>query len=402
MRHQLGLDQPLPVQYGKWLWNVVRLDLGNSALYQRDNSLGAIKMPPLAKNLVDETAMAVLRQWIASPLEVLSVYLHQDTSHLEVKFNSHVDPVTATTLANYKVDDFTTPTEAVMGSEPDTVILTVPPRVPNQSYYLTTSEVQDTAPSANTIWLWSQTPFVAELRPPVTTTRLANISTRLQVGVGEDVLISGFIVRGTPTKRIMIRAIGPSLSGSGIANALADPVLELHDQAGAVVGSNDDWETNPNQQEIIDTGIPPVSPKESVVLKRVPSDDAGVAYTVVLRGAGNSTGVGLLEVYDLDGGLGPKVLNISTRGRVDVGENAMIGGVIVLGQGTQRVIVRAIGPSLPVAGKLANPTLELHNGNGSLIASNNDWRSDQEQEHQALIPPKPGSLPGIAMIPCAG
>ncbi|PYJ07127.1 MAG: hypothetical protein DMF06_16620 [Verrucomicrobia bacterium] len=363
-------------------------DHENSALYQRDNSLGAIKMPPLAKNLVDETAMAVLRQWIASPLEVLSVYLHQDTSHLEVKFNSHVDPVTATTLANYKVDDFTTPTEAVMGSEPDTVILTVPPRVPNQSYYLTTSEVQDTAPSANTIWLWSQTPFVAEFRPPVTTTRLANISTRLQVGVGEDVLISGFIVRGTPTKRIMIRAIGPSLSGSGIANALADPVLELHDQAGAVVGSNDDWETNPNQQEIIDSGIPPVSPKESVVLKRVPSDDAGVAYTVVLRGAGNSTGVGLLEVYDLDGGLGPKVLNISTRGRVDVGENAMIGGVIVLGQGTQRVIVRAIGPSLPVAGKLANPTLELHNGNGSLIASNNDWRSDQEQEIIATgVPP---------------
>jgi hypothetical protein len=355
-------------------------DHEGSALYQRDNSIGPIQMPPLAKNVVDETAMAVLRQWIASPLEVLSVYLHQDTSHLEVKFNSHVDPATATVVENYKVDDFTTPSEAVMSSEPDTVILTVPPRTPNQTYYLTTSEVQDTAPSANTIWLWSQTPFVAETRPPITGSRLANISTRLQVGTGEDVLIAGFIVRGTPTKRIMIRAIGPSLSSSGIANALADPVVELHDQTSALVGTNDDWETNANQQEIIDTGIPPVSPKESVVLMKVPSTDAGVAYTAILRGAGNSTGVGLLEVYDLDGGLGPKVLNISTRGRVELGENVMIGGVIVLGQGTQRVIVRAIGPSLPVAGKLADPTLELHDGNGGLLDSNNDWRSDHEQE----------------------
>ena len=363
-------------------------DHEGSALYQRDNSLGAIKMPPLAKNLVDETAMAVMRQWIASPLEVLSVYLHQDTSHLAVKFNSHVDPATATVAENYRVDDFTVPSEAVMSSEPDTVILTVPPRVPNQTYYLTTSNVQDTAPSANTIWLLSQTAFVAEERPPITGSRLANISTRLQVGVGEDVLIAGFIVRGTPTKRIMIRAIGPSLSASGIANALADPVLELHDQTGAVVGTNDDWETNANQQEIIDTGIPPTSPKESVVLMKIPSDNSGVAYTAVLRGAGNSTGVGLLEVYDLDGGIGPKVLNISTRGRVEVGDNVMIGGVIVAGQGTQRVIVRAIGPSLPLSGKLADPMLELHDGNGGLIDVNNNWRSDHEQEIIATtIPP---------------
>jgi mono/diheme cytochrome c family protein len=363
-------------------------DHEGSALYQRDNSLGAIKMPPLAKNLVDETAMAVMRQWIASPLEVLSVYLHQDTSHLAVKFNSHVDPATAAVAANYRVDDFTVPTEAVMSSEPDTVILTVPPRVPNQTYFLTTSNVQDTAPSANTIWLLSQTQFVAEYQPAVTGSRLANISTRLQVGVGDDVLIAGFIVRGTPTKRIMIRAIGPSLSALGIANALADPTLELRDQTGALVATDDDWETNPNQQEIIDTGIPPVSPRESVILRRIPSDNNGVAYTAILRGAGNSTGVGLLEVYDFDGGLGPRVLNISTRGRVDVGDNVMIGGVIVAGQGTQRVIVRAIGPSLPLAGKLADPTLELHDGNGGLLDSNNDWRSDHEQEIIATgIPP---------------
>jgi hypothetical protein len=364
-------------------------DVEGSPLYQRANSLGDMKMPPLAKNVVHEAAMTNLRQWIASPLEVLSVYLYQDTSHLAVRFNSHLDPDTATVALNYYLVQPDIPvSEAVMSAEPDTVILTLSPLTLNQTYYLTTSNVQDTAPSANTIWLRSQTTFVAEYRPAVTGSRLANISTRLQVGVGDDVLIGGFIVRGGPSKRIMIRAIGPSLSSSGVANALGDPVLELHDSTGAVIATNDDWADNANQQEIIDTGIPPVSPKESVILARLPSDDNGVAYTAVLSGAGATTGVGLLEVYDLEQGLGPQVLNISTRGRVDVGENAMIGGFIVTGPASQRVIVRAIGPSLPVAGKLADPTLELHDGNGGLLASNDNWRSDQEAEIIATtIPP---------------
>jgi mono/diheme cytochrome c family protein len=356
-------------------------DVEGSPLYERDNALDDRKMPPLAKNMVDETAMAVLRQWIASPLEVLSVYFYQDTSHLAVKFNSRVDPATATVAANYALVSPNIPVSAaVMSAEPDTVILTLPPLTPNQTYFLSTSNVQDTAPSANTIWLQSQTSFVAQYRPPVTGTRLANIATRLQVGTGEDVLISGFIVRGSPLKRIMIRAIGPSLTAFGVPNALADPVLELHDQTGAVIATDDDWTTNANQQEIIDTGIAPTSTKESVILMRLPSNDNGVAYTVVLRGAANSTGVGLLEVYDLDGGLGPKAVNISTRGRVDVGDNVMIGGLIVAGQGSQRVLVRAIGPSLPLGGRLSDPTLELHDGNGGLLDSNNNWRSDHEAE----------------------
>ena len=129
-------------------------DHEGSSLYQRDNALDETKMPPLAKNMVDETAMAVLRQWIASPLEVLSVYLYQDTSHLAVRFNSHVDPATATVASNYSGrSGLYDSIQAVMSSEPDTVILTVPPRTPNQTYFLTTSNVQDTAPSANTIWL---------------------------------------------------------------------------------------------------------------------------------------------------------------------------------------------------------------------------------------------------------
>jgi hypothetical protein len=279
----------------------------------------------------------------------------------------------------------------------------VPPLTPNQTYYLTTSNVQDTAPSANTIWLQSQTQFVAQYMPNAAPNRLANIATRLQVGVGDDVLISGFLLRGSPDKRIMIRAIGPSLTSSGIANVLEDPILELHDSTGAVISTDDNWADNANQQEIIDTGIAPTSPKESVILMRLPSDDNGVSYTAVVRGAGNTTGVGLLEVYDLDQGLGPKVLDISTRGRVDVGDNVMIGGLIVAGVASQKVIVRAIGPSLPVAGKLADPTLELHDGNGGLLASNDNWRSDQEAEIIATTIPPSNDLESaiVALLPPA-
>jgi mono/diheme cytochrome c family protein len=378
-------------------------DVAGSLLYQRDNALDGTKMPPLARNLVHEAAMATLRQWIASPLEVLSVYFYQDTSHLGVRFNSHVDPDTATIASNYSVDQNVTISEAIMSPEPDTVILTLSPLNPNQTYVLTTSNVQDTAPSANTIWPQSRTSFVARDMPNSTASRLANISARLQVGVGGDALIGGFIVRGSPTKRIMIRAMGPSLSSSGITNVLADPTLELHDSTGAVIATGDDWGDNANQQEIIDTGLAPASARESVILARLPSDDDGVSYTAVLRGAGNTTGVGLLEVYDLDRGLGPGVLNISTRGRVDVGENVLIGGLIVTGQASQKVIVRAIGPSLPIAGKLADPTLELHDSNGGLLASNDNWRSDHEAEIIATAIPPSSDLESaiVALLPPA-
>jgi hypothetical protein len=289
----------------------------------------------------------------------------------------------ATVAANYSLDQGITISDAAMSPEPDTVILTVSPLTAGQTYALTTSNIQDTAPSANTIWLQSQTSFIAQNMPISTVGRLANISARLQTGVGEDVLIGGFVLRGTPDKRVMIRAIGPSLSSSGISNAMADPTLELHDSTGAVIATGDNWGDNANQQEIIDTGIAPLSPNESVILARLPSTDDGVAYTAVLQGAGNTTGVALLEVYDLDRGLGPGVLNISTRGRVDVGNNVMIGGVIVAGQASQKVVVRAIGPSLPADGKLADPTLELHDGNGGLIFSNDNWRTTQEAEIMA-------------------
>ncbi len=358
-------------------------DIPGSLLYQRDDALDATKMPPLAKNIVHEAAMAVLRQWIASPLEVLSVSFYQDNSHLQVRFNSHVNPETATVVSNYSLDQNQVITEAVMSSEPDTVILTCSPLAENFTYSLSTRNIQDTAPSANTVWPDRATPFVAQFEPLPVAHWLANLSTRVEVGSGDDASIAGFITRGGQMKRMLIRGLGASLVSSGIANALSDPVLELYDRDGVLIASNDNWEDNANQQEIIDSGLAPTAESESVILLRVPSDDAGIPYTAVLRDANGTTGVGLIEVYDLDFGVGPNIQNISTRGHVNVGEGVLIGGTIVLGSNSQDVIVRALGPSLPVDGNLADPVLELYDENGALLRSNDNWRSDQEAEIEA-------------------
>ncbi len=360
-------------------------DIPGSLLFQRDNALDATKMPPLAKNMVHEAAMDVLRQWIASPLEVLSVNFYQDNSHLAVRFNSHVNPATATVPSNYLLDQNQVVTEAVMSSEPDTVILTCSPLVEGFPYSLSTRDIQDTAPSANTVWPDRATPFVAQFAPAPVANWLANLSTRVEIGHGDDASIAGFITRGGETKRMLIRGLGASLVSSGIADALADPVLELYDNAGVLITINDNWQENANRQEIIDSGLAPVSEDESVILLRVPSDDVGIPYTAVLRGADGTTGVGLIEVYDLDFGVGPSIQNISTRGRVDVGEGVLIGGTIVLGTNSQDVIVRALGPSLPVDGALIDPVLDLYDENGALLRSNDNWRSDQEAEIEATM-----------------
>jgi cyclophilin family peptidyl-prolyl cis-trans isomerase len=214
--------------------------------------------------------------------------------------------------------------------------------------------------------------------------RLVQLSTRMQVGTGDNVLIGGFIMRGPLPKRLMIRGIGPS---TGLSGALADPVLELHDSTGAILASNNNWGDAANKQEMIDAGLQPVSPNESAILVTVPSDPSAASYTAVVRGANNTTGIGLVEVYDLDSGPGSTLLNIATRGRVNVDPNALIGGFFLGGTESKRVLVRAIGPSLAPFGipdALADPILELHDANGALLESNDDWGlSPNQAEIQA-------------------
>jgi len=211
-----------------------------------------------------------------------------------------------------------------------------------------------------------------------------NISTRLRVETGDNALIGGFIITGTQSKRVIVRAIGPSLSGI-FPDALADPTLELHDSSGGLIMSNDNWRDT-QEGEIIATGIPPSNDLESAIVATLPAKSS--AYTAIVRGANNGTGIGVVEAYDLNQAVDSKLANISTRGFVQTGDDVLIGGIIVLGQSQLRVIVRAIGPSLPIPGALADPTLELHDGNGALIVANDNWRDTQAAEIIATgIPP---------------
>jgi hypothetical protein len=202
-----------------------------------------------------------------------------------------------------------------------------------------------------------------------------NISTRLKVGTGTSVLIGGFIIQGTTPKRIALRGIGPSLALAGVTGVLADPVIELHDQGGALIAQNDNWSSSADlRTDIVGVGLAPADPRESALIATLTPGQ----YTVVLKGAGDATGVGLIEIYDLDGSKASKLANISTRGQVAGGDQVMIGGFIVQGgNGPTNVVLRAIGPSLlgaGVAGALTDTLLEVYDGNGALISSNDDWR----------------------------
>ena len=220
-------------------------------------------------------------------------------------------------------------------------------------------------------------PTAATLPAP---SRALNISTRLAVETGDNVLIGGFIITGTQPKRIIVRAIGPSLP---LAGALANPVLELHGPGAFTTITNDNWRTGGQEAEIIATTIPPNNDLESAIVATLPANNS--AYTAIVRGVNNGTGIGLVDAYDLNQTVDSKLANISTRGFVQTGDNVMIGGFI-LGPdttGASSIVVRAIGPSLAssgVANPLQDPTLELHNGNGMLIASNDNWMDSSNRQ----------------------
>jgi hypothetical protein len=231
---------------------------------------------------------------------------------------------------------------------------------------------------------------------PGAPSHLANISTRMKVGVGENVLIGGFIIQGTQTKKVILRAIGPSLSG--ISNPLADPVLEVHNAAGAVIADNDDWPASDQSSEISESGMAPGSPYESAIIITLSPG----SYTAVVKGYQNAQGVGLVEAYELDGN-GTRMVNISTRGQVGLSEEAMIGGLIVQGSDAKRALIRALGPSLGLAGggALADPVLELHNSSGTLLASNDNWvNSPQYSEIVASTVPPPNTMESAIIATC--
>lgn len=217
--------------------------------------------------------------------------------------------------------------------------------------------------------------------PPFTVVaeKLANISTRVEAGAGDNRLIGGFIVTGTASKKVIVRAIGPSLSDSGLSSALADPILELHDSSGALISTNDNW-ADTQGIEVNATGIAPPNELESAIVRTL----APGAYTAVVTGKDGGSGTALVEVYDLSPGSNSTLANISTRGAVGPQSDVMIGGFIVNGTiGSTRVLVRTAGPSLAAAGvpdAMPDPILELRDVYGTLIASNDNWREGPELE----------------------
>lgn len=203
---------------------------------------------------------------------------------------------------------------------------------------------------------------------------LGNISTRLPVGSGDDILIAGFQITGNSSKQLVVRALGPSLAQFGLTNVLADATLELHDSTGAIIASNDDWQDGANAQSI-PPSLRPTHQYESAIVTTLSRG----AYTAVLRGYHNSTGTGLVEVYDTSIG-STQLGNISTRGFVQTGDNVMIAGMVIQSQ-SKSVVIRAVGPTLTrfgVSNALPDPTLSLYDGNGALLIFNDDWRDAQE------------------------
>ncbi|HEV3410313.1 MAG TPA: hypothetical protein VG095_08455, partial [Chthoniobacterales bacterium] len=198
-----------------------------------------------------------------------------------------------------------------------------------------------------------------------------NLSTRGFVATGEGVMIAGLILNGVHAKNVIVRAIGPSLSARGVNGALQDPALELYDASGALVASSFSWRES--QLDVVATGLAPGDDREPAIVRILQPG----AYTAIVRGTGGSTGVALVEAYDLQQTPNSRLANISTRGFVAGGDSVLIGGFIT--GAPSRYVLRAIGPSLRNAGltnPLSDPRLQLYDANGALRAANDDWQSD--------------------------
>ena len=228
-----------------------------------------------------------------------------------------------------------------------------------------------------------------------------NLSTRGLVSVGDNVLIGGFIVSGTDPKNMVLRALGPSLSGFGLSDVLANPVLSVYDHSGTLVAINDDWQSDPQHFVVEANGLAPANPLESAVARSL----APGAYTVIVRGKDPTPGIGLVELYDTQQLAKPKFVNMSARGSVGTGDNILISGFIVGDVGSSTVVVRALGPTLAsygVSGVLSDPTLTIYDSSGSAIASNDNWQDNINAidiQKNGLAPPNPSESALVLHLP---
>jgi arylsulfate sulfotransferase len=238
-------------------------------------------------------------------------------------------------------------------------------------------------------------------RFPTVGPQALNISTRGNIGPGDDALIGGFIVTGTESKKVALRVLAPSLSNSGVAGTLADPVLALYDSTGSVIATNDDWQSDPGAAELAANGLAPGDPLEAATIQTV----APGPYTVVSTGKDSDSGIGLVEAYDLSPETPSKLANISTRGAVGTGDDVLIGGFIVGDVANATVVLRALGPSLAAFGisaPLSDPALTIYDHNGTAIASNDNWQEGPnalDLSLDGLAPLEPSEAATILYLP---
>jgi hypothetical protein len=228
-----------------------------------------------------------------------------------------------------------------------------------------------------------------------------NVSTRGLVGTDDNVLIGGFIISGTNPKTVVLRALGPSLSGFGLSSVLANPVLRVYDSSNTLIAINDDWQSDPLNFIVESNGLAPSSPLESAAARSL----APGAYTVVVTGTDATPGTGLVEVYDVEPLSISTLGNMSTRGSVGTLDNILIAGFIVGDVGSSTVVVRALGPSLAaygVSGVLSDPTLTIYDSSGSVIASNDNWQDSTTAalvQMNGLAPPDPSESALVLHLP---
>ena len=219
----------------------------------------------------------------------------------------------------------------------------------------------------------------------VTAARLTNVSTRARVETGANIMIAGFVVGGTSPKRVLIRALGPSLSAQGVPNILTDPQLVIF-QGPTPIAQNDNWQTGNSADDIQfmqKAGLAPGDPRESALVRTLTPG----AYTAQVLGVGGTSGVALIEAYDLDAIAPSTLINLSTRAKVQTGNDIVIAGFAIRGN-AKKVLVRGIGPSLTalhVPNPLQDPTLQLiDQATGQIIAENDNWQSGSASNTAAI------------------
>jgi outer membrane protein assembly factor BamB len=305
--------------------------------------------------------------------------------------------------ADNKVYAFGVPTGATTPTPTPTATIVPTTPTPTPTPPTTPTPTPPVTPTATPVTTPTPTPGITPTPTPPPASQAVNLSTRMFVQTDDNVGIGGFIITGTAPKHILLRAIGPSLTGLGVPNALADPVLELHG-SGPFTVTNDNWRDDPVQEALIRaTGIAPTNDLESAIDATL---NPGL-YTAVVSGKNNTRGVGLVEVYDLSPAVLAKLANISTRAFISTGDNIVIAGFILGGNdGNDKIIVRGIGPSLTALGvpnALPDPTLELRDSNGALLMGNNDWQENSAQAAEltaaGLAPTNPLESGIVATLP---